>query len=258
MSQLFNISRFGRLFSKHTTEHAGGYLLATGVLLGGLGLVLGIVAYESSGPITPDIQAVIFVMGLLPAGAFFTSTVFATFGDHKQATAALMLPASQWEKYLVGWLYALPIFLAVYVGCFYLIDGVVLQLDGGLGRPTTLVPLFSNESKLYYSFLVYAVVSAVFLWGSIFFVKQHFIRTAFGLLLAAVLLSLLNTQVVQSLVGREVSGVLPFAGMNFQEGKDWHSVNLSAMQNGRFLVVPLGLLLLGWAAAYVRLKEKQI
>ena len=258
MSQLFSFSRFGRLFSKHTTEHAGGYLLATGVLLGGLGLVLGFVTYMSADPIKPDMQGVIFVMGLLAAGAFFSSTVFAPFGDKKQATAALMLPASQWEKYLVGYLYALPLFVAVYVGCFYLIDGLVLQMDGGPGRPTALVPLFSSDSKLYYSLVVYAVVNAIFLWGSIFFGKQHFIRTAFGLLLAAVLVSLVNMQVVQGLVGRKVSGVLPFAGMSFQEGKAWHSVNLSDVENGRFLVVPLGLLLLGWAAAYVRLKEKQI
>ena len=97
MSQLFDFSRFGRLFSKHTTEQAGGYLLAAGVLLGGLGLVLGFVAYMSNDPITPDMQAVVFVMGLLGAGAFFTSTVLAFFGDKKQATAALLLPASHAE-----------------------------------------------------------------------------------------------------------------------------------------------------------------
>lgn len=258
MSQLFDFSRFGRLFSKHTTEQAGGYLLATGVLLGGLGLVLGFVAYSSTGPVTPDMQAVIFVMGLLAAGAFFTSTVFAPFGDKKQATAALLLPASQGEKFLVGWLYALPIFLAVYVGCFYLIDGLVLQLDGGPGLPTVLVPLFSSESKLYYSLVVYAVVNAVFLWGSIFFVKQHFIRTAFGLLLAAVLLTLVNTQVVRGLVGRTVSGVLPFAGLSFQEGKQWYVIKLPDAQSAWLGLVPLGLLLLAWAAAYARLKEKQL
>lgn len=258
MSQFFSFSRFGRLFRKHSTEQAGGYLLATGVLLGGLGLVLGFVTYMSTGPITPDIQGVVFTLGLLAAGAFFSSTVFAPFGDKKQATAALMLPASQWEKYLVGWLYALPIFLAVYVGAFYLIDSLVLQYDGGPGRPTTLVPLFSNESKLYYALVVYAVVNAVFLWGSIFFEKQHFVRTAFGLLLGGVLLALANGQALQALVGRKVSVVLPFAGMSFQEGKEWYSVHLSDVENGRFLVVPLGLLLLGWAAAYVRLKEKQV
>jgi len=258
MSQFFNLSRFGRLFSKHTTEHVSSYLLATGVLLGGIGLVLGFVAYESSGNVRPDMQGVIFVMGLLSSGAFFTSTVFALFGDKKQATAALMLPASHWEKYLVGWLYSVPIFLAVYIGCFYLIDAIVLQVAGSAGRLMPLVLLFSNESKLYWSLVSYTVVNAVFLWGSIFFVKQHFIRTAFGLLLSAVLVSLANMQLVQGLMGREVSSVLPFAGMSFIDNKEWHSVNLPPTQNAWFLLVPLGIMLLAWAAAYTRVTEKQI
>ena len=257
MSQFFNFARFGRLFSKHTTEQGGGYLLATGVLLGGLGLVLGFVAYMSSEPVTPDMQAVIFVMGLLAAGAFFTSTVLAFFGDKKQATAALMLPASHWEKYLVGWLYALPIFLAVYVGCFFLIDSLVLQLGSG-GKPTEMVRLFSGEGKLYYSLLAYAVVNAVFLWGSIFFTRQHFVRTAFGVLLALVVLVALNFQVMQALVGRKLGTVMPYSGMALQEGKVWYSIKLPEAQSAWFGLVPLGIMLLAWAAAYRRVTEKQI
>ncbi|MDB5269342.1 MAG: hypothetical protein JWP58_2382 [Hymenobacter sp.] len=258
MSQLFSFSRFGRLFSKHTTEQAGGYLLAAGVLLGGIGLVLGFVAVSSSQPVVPDIQGVIFVMGLLAAGAFFTSTVFSFYGNRKQATAALMLPASHWEKYLVGWLYSVPLFMAVYVGCFYLIDALVVSLDDWHGRTPELVRLFSNESKLYWALVGYAVVNAVFLWGSIFFQKQQFIRTAFGLLLGGVLVSVANMQVVKGLVGRKLDGVLPFAGMGFREGKEWYSVNLPPPQNSWFLLVPVGVMLLAWAAAYMRVTEKQI
>ncbi|MGY3088923.1 hypothetical protein ACVWYF_001963 [Hymenobacter sp. UYAg731] len=258
MSQFFSFSRFGRLFSKHTTEHLGGYLLATGVLLGGIGLVLGFVAISSSQPVVPDLQGVIFVMGLLAAGAFFTSTVFSFYGDRKQATAALMLPASHWEKYLVGWLCSVPLFMAVYVGCFYLIDALVVSLEDWHGKTPEMVRLFSNESKLYWALVGYAVVNAVFLWGSIFFQKQQFIRTAFALLLGGVLVSLANMQVVQGLIGREVSGVLPFAGMSFQEGKEWYSVNLEPTQNSWFLLVPTGIMLLAWAAAYLRVTEKQV
>ncbi len=258
MSQLFNISRFGRLFRKHTTEHGGAYLLATGVLLGGLGLVLGFVAYLATpGPLMPDMQAVIFTMGLLAAGAFFTSTVFALFGDNRQATAALLLPASHWEKYLVGWLYALPIFLAVYVGCFYLVDALVQQVKGTFDAPAPLVRLFSNQ-LMCFSLVIYAVVNAVFLWGSIFFRKQHFVRTAFGFLIAAMVVAQLNMQVVQRLVGRDISGVLPFGGMSFREGQEWQSVNLEPTQNSWFVLVPLGLMLLAWAAAYRRVTEKQL
>ena len=258
MSQFFSISRFERLFSKHTTEHVSGYLLATGVLLGGLGLVLGAAAYLSSSPLPPSEQAAFFVLGLLGAGSFFTSTVFASFGGKKQATAALMLPASHGEKYLVGWLYSLPIFLAVYIGCFYLVDSLVLQFDSYEGPRAQLVQLFLGEERLYTSLVAYAVVNAVFLWGSIFFVKQHFVRTAFGVLLAGVVLIALNFRAMQALVGHELGTVMPFASMSLHEGKQWYAISLPETQSAWFGLVPLGLMLLAWAAAYARVTEKQI
>lgn len=265
MSQSFNLSRFGRLFSKHTAEHFGGYLMATAVLLGGIGLVLGFVAYMSTGPFFPDMQAVIFVMGLLAAGAFFTSTVFAPFGDKRQATAALMLPASHWEKYLVGWLYAVPLFLATYVGCFFLMDAIVLQIDSVFSPEAPLVQLFSNESHLYFSLPVYAVVSSVFLWGSIFFTKQHFVRTAFGLLVGAVVLSLVNFQVMKAMLGNtlyKLTSAVPFSGITFRTGNaaysEYHAVSLPSTHNSWFLLVPLAIVLLAWAAAYLRVTEKQV
>ncbi|GAB3576961.1 hypothetical protein [Hymenobacter daeguensis] len=255
MSQSFSLSRFGRLFSKHTAEYGGGYLLATGVLIGGIALILGFLAVMTSGPVLPEMQGIIFIMGLMAAGAFFTSTVFAPLGDKRQATAMLMLPASHWEKYLVGWVYAVPIYLAVYIGCFYLVDALVLQIEGKFGPQAPLVELFSVR----YSLVVYAAVSAVFLWGSVFFAKQQFVRTAFAILVGVVVLALLNMQLVQALVGREVNSVVPLSGMSFVEGKEWHSVNLSPVQNGWFTEALLGgLLLLGWIGAYVRLTEKEV
>lgn len=257
MSQLFSFARFGRLFSKHTTEQAGAYLMATGVLLGGLGLVLGFLAYMSSDPLVADVQSAVFVVGMLGAGAFFTSTVLAFFGDKKQATAALLLPASHAEKFAVAWLYSLPIFLAVYIGCFFLVDALVLQLSRH-GRPTEMVRLFGGERGLHTSLAAYAVVNAVFLWGSIFFVKQHFVRTAFGVLLAGVALVALNFKALEALLGRELSTAVPFSGLSLHEGKEWYFINLPDEQSAWLGLLPLGLLLLAWAAAYRRLTEKQL
>ena len=257
MSQLFNFSRFGRLFSKHTTEQAGGYLLATGVLLGGIGLLLGFVAYMAAGPLLPEMQAFIFVMGLMAAGSFFTSTVFASFGDKKQATAALMLPASHAEKFAVAWLYSLPLFLAVYIGCFFLVDSLVLQLSSD-GKPTEMVQLFGGERGLHTSLAAYAAVNAVFLWGSIFFIKQHFVRTAFGVLVAALALVALNFQAMRALVGQSLNTVIPFSGLTLLEGKEWYSVSLPDGLSAWFGLVLLGVMLLAWAAAYARVTEKQI
>ena len=258
MSPFFNFSRFGRLFSKHTAEQLSGYLLATGVLLGGIGLVLGFVNYMSSEPVPKNIQGIIFTMGLLAAGAFFTSTVFAPFGDKKQATTALLLPASHWEKYLVGWLYSLPIFLAIYVGCFYLIDSLVFRMHATSAHPGELVALFDGESGLYWSLVTYAVVNAVFLWGSIFFTRQHFVRMAFGVLLALVVLTAVNYQALAALLGQALNSAVPFSSISLHEGKEWYALELPPAQMAWFALVPLGVMLLAWAAAYVRLQEKQI
>jgi hypothetical protein len=146
----------------------------------------------------------------------------------------------------------------VYIGCFFLIDSVVLQLDGSAGQPAEMVKLFSNESKLYTSLVAYAVVNAVFLWGSIFFQKQHFVRTAFGVLLVDVVVMALNFKVMQALVGHELSTVMPFSGMSLHEGREWFSINLPEAQSVWLWLVPLGVMLLAWAAAYQRVTEKQI
>ena len=260
MSQFFDFARFGRLFRKHTAEHLRGYFMSTVVLLGGIGLVLGYVAYLNTQAMVPSIQAVVFTMGLLSSGAFFTSTVLAEFGNPRQATAALMLPASHWEKYLVAWLYALPIFLLAYVGCFYLMASVVLQLDDWAGPRPDLVSLFSNQEKLPATLVVYALLSAVFLWGSIFFRKQQFVRTAFVLLLGLAALALVNLQAQKWLLGPGLVSAIPFSSVKFQEGTTGPAgtISLTGQQLRWLVVVPVGLLLLSWAGAYARLTEKQL
>ena len=258
MSRYFNSTRFGRLLRKHTAENLTRYLLGAGVLLGGMVLVMGGISYLQGSPSSTVGQKIFFGLFLFAAGGFFGSAAFAQFGEGRQAAMALTLPVSQLEKYLVAWLYALPIFVVVYTGCFYLMDALVLQLDDWAGPKPDLVPLFAGPEKLYKDLMVYAVLNAVFLWGSIYFTKQQFIRTAFGVLLGLVVVLVLNFQVVQALVGRKVESVLPFSGLVLREGKAIESLDLPPGQGAWLVLVPVGLMLLGWAGAYARLTEKQI
>lgn len=259
MNQFFNLSRFGRLFSKHMAEHLRSYGLATSVVLGLLALWLWAeVDGLAKEPLEEGKQIGAFVTGLGLAGLLLTSTVFGPFGDKRQATAALMLPASSWEKYLVGWCIALPVFLTVYVSGFYLVDAVVLHLAAGPGKVTKMMQLFSNDDKLYGILVAYAVLSSCFLWGSIFFHKQHFIRTAFAGLVGGMLLVLVNSLLARVLVKNTLGMVMPYSGVNFQEGGKWYAINLPPAHNTWGLVVPLGLMLLCWGGAYARLREKEV
>ena len=256
MNRHFNLTRFGRLFRKHTNEQSTGYLMATAVLLGGLAAVVGGAAYLMTGPFQASEQAAFFVLGLVAAGTFFTSTVFAPLGDKRAATAALTLPASHLEKYLVGWLFSLPLFLAVYVGCFYLVAWVVVGIHDRPGEHTALVELFSNDSKLYMSLCLYAMLNGLFLAGSIFFTRLHFVKTAFAVMLTLVVLGLVSYKLAQGIVGPEVQSAAPFSMVSFKNGM--YTLELPPVQQQWLLLLPLGLALLGWAAAYARLTEKEV
>src|SRR5580704_16189810 len=120
MNEVFSFRRFSRLFVKHTAEHYRIYLMSIGLLAGVLLLAGSFLFFVIPDPPDPGFQEASYIMLLFLAGGIFTSTVFSDFGEKNKAIPALTLPATTFEKYLVGWLYSYPIFLVIYTGVFYL------------------------------------------------------------------------------------------------------------------------------------------
>ena len=250
MSQHFNLARFGRLLRKHTAEHWKTYLMSAAVLLGGMLLVLGFITYLNGGRLNPQMQGIFFTMFVLAAGSFFTSTVLGQYGAGRQAALALTLPASQLEKFMVAWLFSLPIFLAVFVVTFYVTDWLVL--NAFRAEDTTLVPLFS--APIYRVVYLYLVLHGLALWGSIFFRRLQPVKIAFlgfGLIILA---GILNYQVVARLLGGKLNQAFPFGAAVLDTGV----VNVPDHQLQWLVALPLVLAALLWAAAYARLTEKQL
>lgn len=254
----FSFSRFGRLLRKHTAEHYRYYIMATGVLIGIMALALVGMVYLNSGPLTTRGQAGIFVTLLFGAGTIFTSTIFADLGDKKKAIAVLTLPTSHLEKYLVGWLYSFPIFLMMYLACFYLVANLVLPLDDWQGQQPEILNVFSNETEQRSVFVLFSFLHSIAFWGAIFFRKWHFIKTAFVFFLLMGAFVFLNNLFMERLLGRELQGAIPFANIMFQEGKNYYAIQFSETKEYLLAFVPLGVALLVWAAAYFRLREKEV
>lgn len=250
MNQYFNLTRFGRLLRKHTVEHFNSYALGAGVLLGGMLAVMGFLAYVQGG-LGHGQQAILFILFLLAAGTFFTTTVLAEYGVGSRAALALMLPASQFEKYLVAWLVSLPVFFAVFIADFYLVDWLVISLS----READTVANVFTADVLGSLLLVYLILHGIALWGSIMFRQQQFIRTGFSLFAVAVGLSIVNYQVLKAVIGPEFRMTLPFTAINMNNGP---SVSLTEAQSQPLLLPLLILVPLLWAAAYARLTEKQL
>jgi hypothetical protein len=257
MNQYFNPTRFGRLLRKYTQEHLTSYLLSAAVLAGGILVVLGSLTYMSNQPLGHDTQVALFMFGLLPAGLLFTSSIFIALGDTRGGAPVLLLPASHLEKYLVAWLYSLPVFLVLYTALFSAINAVVLYL-GSHGQPYETYDFSRGTREWAMPLLSYAALHSVALLGAVFFKRLHIIRTAFSLFSVLAVTWVLNRQLIQALMPG-VHPTAPFGDVWSGPLTQHYRISLPDGQWQLVLVgVSLALALLLWAAAYARLTEKQL
>jgi hypothetical protein len=257
MNQYFNPTRFGRLLRKHTAEHLTSYAMSAAVLAGGVLVVLGALTYLTRRPLDHETQLVLFVFGMLAAGCIFTTSVFADLGHPRGAAPALLLPASHFEKYLVAWLYSLPVFAVLYTAVFMLINMLVLEL-GNQGYPYEVLDFSRGASEWVGPLLSYALLHSLALWGTIFFRRLHVIKTAFTILGTLLVLIVANLKLLKTLL--PVQGVtMPFSNVWVGTGAQHAQLTLPDNQQKLILLlVPAALALLLWAASYARLTEKQL
>lgn len=257
-NQYFSPVRFGRLFARHTAEYLPGYLLTAAVGGGVMLLIMGFIAFIQKSALNIPTQTIFFVLFLLVGGSVFASTVFSQFGEPRRATVALLLPASSLEKYLVAWLYAVPLFLLLFVPLFYLVTAAVGYASAAPGQVPKLLNLWQNRQEMAGIFWFFTLLSALGLWGSIHFTKAQFIKTAFGTLVLLAVLSAINFQVVKGLISPGLRYGPPFADLALAEGGQYYGLALADHQLPWLSVLPLALAALLWAAAYARLTEKQL
>ncbi len=257
MNQQFNFTRFGRLLRKHTAEYLPNYAMGTAVLAGGVLVVLGSLTYMTRRPLEHEMQVILFLFGLLAAGAIFTSSIFATLGTPRGAAPALLLPASHLEKYLVAWLYSLPVFLVVYTVVFMLINLLVLQI-GNQGHPYEVYNFSRGAREWLTPLLSYVLLHSLAMCGAIYFQRLHVIKTAFLLFGLSTVLIIANVRMIKAL--------MPTTGINVPFGVLWVGqsgprVPITLPENQQLLVMlllPVVLATLLWLASYARLTEKQI
>ena len=257
MSNIFNFSRFGRLFIKHTVEHYKSYLMSLGVLIGVLALGLGFYTYiVDDQPMNMGVQNGLFAIVLWLAGTMFTSNIFAEMGDKRKAVPALTLPASHFEKFLVAWLYSYVVFQIVFLSTFPAIMGLILNTRRWPMRFEVFNPL--HVAGVGWILLLFAMMHGVAICGAIFFKKLHFIKTAFVFFIGLMALTLVNKPVMETMLGINITAAIPFAQVNFFEGHTFYSILPLKAMDVFFYSLTSGLALILWAAAYLRLTEKQV
>jgi hypothetical protein len=257
MNDVFDPKRFGRLFIKHTAEHYKNYLMSLGVLIGVLVLGIGFFTYiNNDEPMSMPLQTGVFAVVLLLAGTMFTSTIFSEMGDKKRSVSALTLPASHFEKYLVAWIYSYVLFQVVFLAVYPAILALILNTRHWPAR-FEVFNVF-HQPALPWLLMVYAALHAGTMCGAIFFKKLHFIKTTFIFFIGLMLLSLINKSVIEAAIGRDIVSAVPFAFINFSDGRNNYAITPAANMDMFFYGLTITLALILWVAAYFRLTEKQV
>ncbi|MGZ3874060.1 MAG: hypothetical protein ACXVJD_14155, partial [Mucilaginibacter sp.] len=232
------------------------YLMSIGVLAGVMLLGGAFIVFVIPGPLDAGFQSVLFVGLMLISGTIFTSTVFNDIGNKRKAIPVLTLPASQFEKFLVGWIYSYPAFIVIFTSIFYAVLITLVGMKPWPHHRTEILTVF--QSRMFIALVIYSLLHGVTLFGAVVFEKLHFVKTAFCFFIVYFILILLNTLFVKMLVGRDIMAAIPFGYLNFMEDNRYYSIDI-AYQSASWVLVPIMILtFLFWAAAYFRLKEKQV
>jgi len=258
MNNTFDYARFGKLFRKHTVENYKSYLMSAGVLCGCIILFYSYLFSVDKKGGSFEIQMIAFVVFYLAGGTIFTSTIFSDYGQSREAVAALTLPASHFEKFLIGWLYSFLIFTGIFLLCFYAIDIPFVNGSKLFSGEKKILDLF-NEREVYYVFFIYAMLHAFAMYGAIFFKRLHFIKTVCLFFLFLLILTMFHHQLMKSLIAQEIHVQVPFEGFQVRENGNFFRIELDKDLNSyyaTFLFIGLSLAL--WAGTYFQLKEKQL
>ena len=248
------------LFKKHTLEHGKTYALSTAVLAGILFIALFFFGYINRGHLRAGEQTMLFVFVMSAAGSIFGSMIFADLGDKSKAIPALMLPASHFEKYLVGLIYSYFIFLAVFVATFYLADVIVVDIMKHELEEDKVINVFDPNGKPAQAYVIFTLFHAFAFFGAIFFKKLHFIKTAILFFICFGLLFLINAYVLNMLFAAhtQFEVTVPFGGISIVENDNFSRLVVTDDMFNYGKVIFVIVILLFWTVTYFRLKEKEV
>jgi hypothetical protein len=210
-----------------------------------------------------------YYFGLFLGGLLFTSRFFNELGNKEKGVDFLMIPASQFEKFITIFLVSTIGFLLFYHLSVYtsykIIDSVRFTKYGShIENDYEFLSTPKEKIYIYYS---YIVLQSMFLLGATYYHKYSFIKTVLSIFVFLLALCIINCLLVICFFGTEhgfwkIS--TPFVMVNKQEPIDtqsWHTITYLIpewLQKIYLFAVKFLLAPIIWTIAYFRLKDKEI
>ena len=256
MNQVFSFHRYWLLLKLDFAENGKRSLLSLAVIFGLMLIMMSpTIDYTKLGfdPVFFHALAYFFITFCTSLSA---SLVFDKYASSTKGINAILIPASQTEKFLAaltGNLVFATVLIALFIGLhIWFID--ILAIDN---------PDIINR-KFYLPFLarlvyIYYLVQGVCFLGSIYFEKATYIKTASVLVSFLIVFSLINRTFVRNLTDSDPAiSAIPFGQWNVIGRNTMFQIEYS---ESTFLLIKIFLVFFVvalWYIAFVRLKEKEI
>lgn len=274
MNNTFSIQRFGLLLKRQWLEFGKIYLISLAIVLG-IFLTFYSFYYQSitnfqysGGSYERGLFfriPLFIVMGILFT-TIIASTYFAHLGQKSKAIIDLMTPASTFEKFISAIFFTTVLGIMGFLLLFYLTDlafmtklrswyessGNNMYLDGKKVELAQLFPYFfdrDTKNELDFLYVFPFLLTSIFLLGSIYFEKFHYIKTTICLMIFC--------GVWTAIIYK--SGRFLFEGripIHMENAK--HVFNQRSIMELLTTLLFVILTLIFWAITYVRLKEKEV
>ena len=185
--------RIGQLM-RHDLASQKKSLLTGMLVIAGITLGVFLITAASGGP--REVLTNMFSNILLIGGFVTASMAFSELQEQKTGIHYMMLPGSTLEKFVskllltsIGWALAVVIVFALGTVLGVAISSIFFATNPGIVLPTT--------RDMWITIATYLVSHSIFIFGSIYFRKAAFIKTAAGVIGAAFSLALIWVLVVR-------------------------------------------------------------
>jgi len=256
MNNTFNIHRFNLLLKRQWLEFGKIFLItllvATGVIVAFYGLTLLPLIELDYIPRRLDFrEPLFFVFGFLFISVI-ASSYYAHLGQKSKAIIDLLIPASTFEKFLAGFFFTSVLSVLGFLLIFTITDWAFVAYiksyfkTGNLEELADVKTFFvKNEVNSFAPlYLMPFTVTGIFLLGSVYFNRFHYIKTA----VCVMIFSGLWTYIVMNTIEWVMSGKTSVnRGNHGTSDMEWILFAIIAA----FTIVV-------WYITYVRLKEKEV
>lgn len=274
MNNIFDINRFGAFLKRKWLEFGKVYLLT--IVLAGLAIaILYVSLISTGGPVNNYNHAdgwvnlefrypMFLIFGFLYA-TITASTYFADMGEKARAIFQIMTPVSQFEKWLTGIIFAVIVPVISYVVLFNVVDMLMVKyLDNAVANQMVrniAGQMVQLRFKTFYQSLDQVkgwqwladfpfLFASLFLLGSIYFNRFHYVKTLATLNLFAIVGGYLFYLSATHFFGQKI-----YIGANPASWLDFHRTEVL------FPAVLCCSVLLNIAVCYItyiRLQEKEV